>query len=924
MTFGEIIYKILIGPLELFFEVVFEIANRQVSNPAYAIIMLSLAMNILVLPLYRRADAVQAEERDRENALAPWIKHIKKTFKGDERFMMLQAYYRENDYKPTDSLKGSISLLLEIPFFIAAYHFLSNLQTLRGVGFGPISDLGAPDALINIGGMSVNVLPILMTLINVISAAIYMKGFPLKSKIQMYDIAAIFLVFLYKSPAGLVFYWTLNNLFSLFKNIFYKIPNPKLILSIGISFLSAALLIVVLFFYPGGSVRIKTICAAALFLIQIPSTYYLINKDKPRSVTLIRRGEELFTPSCIILAVTSGLLIPSAIIGASVEEFIELSSYISPFWYIISALTIAFGVFIVWFRVFFSLASEQGKKVLGLCTCIAAVVSVVDYMFFGKNYGNISSLLVYDSKPSISNSEWLLNLLVITVAALVVFVLSNKKTGFVRLFAIVMCTALLIMGVLNCVNISSTLNKSKDSITAATQEEPELRLSKTGNNVIVIMLDRACGYYLPYLLNENPEIGEILQGFTFYPNTVSYGQVTNVGSPGLYGGYEYTPEKINERDTETLASKQNEALRVMPYIFDDNDYDVTVCDPSYAGYKWIPDLTIYDERPEIHKYITNGKFSAEEYGYYAAGGQKNAIRKRNLFCYSIFRMAPIIFQPTLYSSGSYNGTITDESSGLQIRNGSLTAEGYNNAFMSPYATLCNLSEISTLTDNNNGAFVMMSNDTTHEPQLLQEPDYVPSIVVDNTKFETDGFNRTDADGNEINIGEETSMIHYHADMAALLKLGEWFEWMKKNDIYDNTRIILVSDHARALVGDEIMPVDADGGGVAEDRELDMFSFNALLLVKDFNSNDPLKIDNSFMTNADTPIIATEGLVDDPKNPSTGRSLKDEVSKDGTLDLIYTYDWTVEKEKGCVFQPSYWFSVHDDIFERENWNYLGYY
>ena len=82
MSIGSIIYRILIGPLELFFEVVFELADRHVSNPAYAIIMLSLAMNFLVLPLYRRADAVQAEERDRENALAPWIKHIKKTFKG--------------------------------------------------------------------------------------------------------------------------------------------------------------------------------------------------------------------------------------------------------------------------------------------------------------------------------------------------------------------------------------------------------------------------------------------------------------------------------------------------------------------------------------------------------------------------------------------------------------------------------------------------------------------------------------------------------------------------------------------------------------------------------------------------------------------------------------------------------------------------
>lgn len=66
-----------------------------------------------------------------------------------------------------------------------------------------------------------------MTLINVISSAIYLKGFPLKTKIQLYGMALFFLVFLYTSPSGLVFYWTLNNLFSLGKTLFYKIKKPS-------------------------------------------------------------------------------------------------------------------------------------------------------------------------------------------------------------------------------------------------------------------------------------------------------------------------------------------------------------------------------------------------------------------------------------------------------------------------------------------------------------------------------------------------------------------------------------------------------------------------------------------------------------------------------------------------------------------------
>ncbi|MBQ3669657.1 MAG: hypothetical protein II920_10590, partial [Clostridia bacterium] len=39
----------------------------------------------------------------------------------------------------------------------------------------------------------------------------YTKGHPLKEKIQVYGLAAVFLVLLYRSPSGLVLYWLLNN-----------------------------------------------------------------------------------------------------------------------------------------------------------------------------------------------------------------------------------------------------------------------------------------------------------------------------------------------------------------------------------------------------------------------------------------------------------------------------------------------------------------------------------------------------------------------------------------------------------------------------------------------------------------------------------------------------------------------------------------
>ena len=62
------------------------------------------------------------------------------------------------------------------------------------MSFGPIVDLSAPDGLLVVGGVAINLLPILMTVINVVSSSIYLKGFPLKTKVQLYGIALVFFV----------------------------------------------------------------------------------------------------------------------------------------------------------------------------------------------------------------------------------------------------------------------------------------------------------------------------------------------------------------------------------------------------------------------------------------------------------------------------------------------------------------------------------------------------------------------------------------------------------------------------------------------------------------------------------------------------------------------------------------------------------
>ena len=266
MNIASALYTLIIGPLKLLFEVIYTLAYYVTGSAGLSIIALSLVMNVLLLPLYNMADALQEKENQIQLKLKKGVDHIKKSFKGDEQYMILNTYYRQNGYKPIYALRTSVSLLLEIPFFIAAYDFLSNEYTVLSASFGPISSLGNPDGLL--GG--INLLPILMTVINIVSSAIYTKGQPLKNNIQLYVMALAFLVFLYDRPAGLVFYWTLNNVFSLIKNILARLKNSDLIISILCSLVSLAGIGILLFVHPLSTMTMQIGALVLLAALQLP------------------------------------------------------------------------------------------------------------------------------------------------------------------------------------------------------------------------------------------------------------------------------------------------------------------------------------------------------------------------------------------------------------------------------------------------------------------------------------------------------------------------------------------------------------------------------------------------------------------------------------------------------------------------------
>ena len=116
-------------------------------------------MTIITAPLYYLAERWKREDQAIQGRMARDLKSIKAHYTGQKRFYLIRNVHRMHGYTPLQSLKTSFGLFIQIPFFFAAYNYLSRFQGYVGAGFLFIDDLGRPDHLL----WGVNALPFVMT-----------------------------------------------------------------------------------------------------------------------------------------------------------------------------------------------------------------------------------------------------------------------------------------------------------------------------------------------------------------------------------------------------------------------------------------------------------------------------------------------------------------------------------------------------------------------------------------------------------------------------------------------------------------------------------------------------------------------------------------------------------------------------------------
>jgi YidC/Oxa1 family membrane protein insertase len=227
--------SILIGWLAQLLKYLLDFFYMLIPNYGVAIILLTIFIKLIFLPLTFKS----SESTAKMAALNPKIQEIRTRLKAKPDLMNkeIAELYRREKINP---LSGCLPLLLQIPVFFALYNLLNSYFELRGAMFIPgwIPDLSVPEAVLNfpftiplLGWTALRALPLLMVASQLLQGKFTQPADQSQAGAQMklmtYALPIVFLFILYDMPSGLVLYWTVQNILSIFQQLYINSLKRK-------------------------------------------------------------------------------------------------------------------------------------------------------------------------------------------------------------------------------------------------------------------------------------------------------------------------------------------------------------------------------------------------------------------------------------------------------------------------------------------------------------------------------------------------------------------------------------------------------------------------------------------------------------------------------------------------------------------------
>ncbi len=967
-----------------------------------SIFLLSASVSILLLPLFIFIEKAKKRNDSIKLKMKPLIDEIKRVYSGQERHYYIQTIYRQHNYNPLRSLIPILSLFIQIPFFIAAYKFLNTFEPLKGASFLILDDLSRPDGLV--AGM--NLLPILMTVINIVTAYFYTINGNISERKQTFLVAGIFLVLLYNFPSGLVLYWTMNNVFSFlrllitnpevfssfshqttlcfrYKHIKAKILENKrpviaLIFALFVIGLLGQLHWAIHHTFKDFPLRLLMV-----FILTLIVTYTLIGINVLEKLSLkafanlppiyfysllffatyfLLAGEFYFSGKNItLLYLSTTFLVPAQILGFSrviytkawVPKILKTVTLVMCVLLLISqivvTLYILFGEKVVLTNFIISSLKYEHLGALGIFLCfISLPYSLANHSPVGIRYNSLhhpiyllsilyltgyitlwQPLIVFSSSVetfSFSAIDILKNnglpFIISFLILAIVYYLLPQKFKSIAAFIMLFLTSLLIFNsqisplnlgalhenrfaehqnlaaplvkyfidsliliilsitlwrlfiknrwlkavlvslvLLNLFIIGDSLHKAIKTqrfFPANINRVNNIAFSQFSPNIVFFLADAFQGKYIGQIMEENPEIRENFTGFVWFPNTLSVTNYTHSSIPSLWGGEKYNVDWMNSDSSTTISEKLTMVSRL--FLTSVNQKGYVLSGNKFYGSQI--EETEYNFIPLWHplwKDLYTDIVKTEVSNFWFNRLIENAI----------FQSVPLALKPKIYNNTKWffpKAKILENDYGW-----------HDHAFIKL------LPKISVNTAKE-PQFIYIHSEACHHPWKILKEDGTLKVNVSPLESAT----------------------------WLIKELNNWITWMKKSGVYDNTKIILVSDHGpswyhfdkdRNFLWNGIIP---DPNEPKKINPEDLWNLQPLLMVKDFNSKSPLLTNWTLMSNADA-----YGFTFYEKYLQSIEAKNREVKTWWTI-------WTGRMLEQKVMKIRFRFKVHENIYDLKNW------
>jgi hypothetical protein len=452
------------------------------------------------------------------------------------------------------------------------------------------------------------------------------------------------------------------------------------------------------------------------------------------------------------------------------------------------------------------------------------------------------------------------SILIIAVIIFSIHILNNKYfkytvTALLLLNAVIIIQANIVLNSHKKEKINNLKNKNIANIN--TDTNCNINFSKNKKNIVFLILDMFQGWYLRNIMEETPELKDFYDGFTWYPNTVSITNYTASSAPSMLAGFKYTPDILDKDTVHTLSEKVDFANIELANNVKNKGYKLISSSVPYSKVDTdVSDvfIPIWDMSWEIYK-IPLKIGITKEFGYQV------------LWSNALFFCSPLFVKPKIYNKGSWLTKYKPKN-----ENSDLTKH-YNFLRVLPF--------ISTNTSNNNN-FILIWSKAPHFPW---------DIIDENGIL-------------------EQNVVPYKNNKWCFEQTTAWIKWMKKNGVYDNTKIVILSDHG-IRDAKNLSDVMIDNPYIPKEQNIvplkELLNFTPLLMVKDFNSHGKLKEDWRFLSNVDAIDIALNDTNITTINNPPERKL-----------FSFLVSWRIKAYKQNKYPIDKAYEIQKNVYEVKNW------